>query len=167
VLVRKTRGRLSGWLGYTLSRTRRKIPAINGGRSYPSRYDHTHDLSLVGVYHLGERTLVSLNWVWATGDAVTFPGGRYVVDEHIASYYTERNSYRMPDYHRLDLACTWRLWKRGEREGNLNLSLYNAYGRRNAYAIDFRQNENDPTRLEAVRMALFTFVPSVSFSFRF
>ncbi|MCP4581829.1 MAG: TonB-dependent receptor [candidate division Zixibacteria bacterium] len=161
LLVKKNYGKLTGWLGYTLSRTRKKFPDINDGNSFPSRQDRTHDLSLVANYKHSKSWTFSANWIYYTGNAVTFPSGKYYYDEQIINMYTERNSYRMPAYHRLDLGATWS----GEMF-SWNFSLYNAYGRKNAYAIMFRKNEDDPTVTEAVRVSLFSFFPSITMNFR-
>ncbi len=165
LLLRKRTGRLTGWIGYTWSRTRRRFEALNGGAPFSPRHDRTHDLSTVASYRLNEGTTFSLTWVFATGEAVTFPSGRYRIDGQTVDLYTDRNGYRMPSYHRLDLGVTRRLYHKGRLEGDVTASLYNAYGRRNAYSIYFREQEDDPTRMEAVRLSLFSFFPSVTFSF--
>ena len=89
------------------------------------------------------------------------------MNDQTVFYYTERNGYRMPDYHRLDLGATLQLKKKKKYSSELTFSLYNAYGRENAYAINFRDNKEDPNKTEAVRYALFRFVPSVSYNFKF
>jgi hypothetical protein len=103
--------------------------------------------------------------VYNTGLAVTYPSGKYTIDGQTVNYYTERNSYRMPDYHRLDLGATYNFKKRGRYESNLNLSLYNAYGQKNPYTIYFRENEDNPAITEAVKIYLFQFFPSISYNF--
>jgi hypothetical protein len=158
----KKAGRFTGWLSYSLSRTRKKFDAINDGSPFPARQDRTHDLSLVGTYKLDDQWTVTAAWVYNTGNAVTFPSGKYIIDGHIINLYSDRNSYRMPPYHRLDIGFTWQ----GKRS-SWNFSLYNAYGRKNAYAIEFRKNETDPLKTEAVRIALFSFFPSVTYNFSF
>ena len=163
LLVRRRTGRLSGWVAYTLSRTREQFPLINGGASFPARQDRTHDITVVAVYDLNERWNLSADWVYYTGNAVTFPGGNYWIDNRLVPYYTERNGYRMPAYHRLDLSATWKI---GERS-SLNFSIYNAYDRMNAWAIFFRQNRTDPTKTEAVQITLFPIIPSVTYNFNY
>lgn len=162
-LIRKRAGRLSGWVGYTWSKTQEQFPGINSGRVFPARQDRTHDISIVAIYDLNPTWNFSAVWVYNTGNAVTFPGGNYWVDNRLVPYYTERNGYRMPAYHRLDLSATWKL---GERS-NLNFSIYNVYDRMNAYAIYFRQNRTDPTKTEAVRITLFPIIPSVTYNFNY
>ncbi|HUI09822.1 MAG TPA: TonB-dependent receptor, partial [Bacteroidota bacterium] len=162
-LVRKRAGRLSGWVDYTLSRTREQFPLINGGASFPARQDRTHDVNVVAVYDLNERWNLSAVWVYNTGNAVTFPAGNYWVDNRLVPYYTSRNGYRMPAYHRLDLSATWKI---GERS-SLNFSIYNVYDRMNAWAIFFRQNSTDPTKTEAVQITLFPIIPSITYNFNY
>ncbi|MBD3297980.1 MAG: TonB-dependent receptor plug domain-containing protein [candidate division Zixibacteria bacterium] len=162
VMLKKTRGRLSGWLSYTLSRSEKKFDAINDGAWFRARQDRIHDLEIVGLYELNDSWTMGVNWVYYTGNAVTFPSGKYIVDNHVANLYTGRNSYRMPSYHRLDIGFTWR----GKRS-SWNLSLYNAYGRRNAYAIYFETVDNQFPQTQAVRVALFTFFPSATYTFEF
>ena len=107
--VKKTAGKFTGWAGYTLSRTERLIDGINSNKWYPAKQDRTHDVILVGMYDLSPRLSISASWTYYTGNAVTFPSGKYSMDGSIAWLYTERNGYRMPDYHRLDLGATWKL----------------------------------------------------------
>ncbi|MGB5138387.1 MAG: TonB-dependent receptor, partial [Candidatus Zixiibacteriota bacterium] len=159
VLLRKNQGRLTGWLSYTLSKAERKFDAVNNGAWYRARQDRTHDIEIVGMYELSKRWTLGFTWVYYTGNAVTFPSGKYIVDDHVINLYTERNGYRMPAYHRLDIAFTWQ-----SEKSSWNFSLYNAYGRRNAYAIEFRQSEEDRSQTEAVRIALFSFFPSITYS---
>lgn len=167
LLLKKKAGRLSGWISYTLSKTERQIDGINGNDWYNARQDRTHDLALVATYQLSPKWTVSANWVYYTGDAITFPGGKYQVDGNTVYYYTRRNGYRMPDYHRLDLGATWKMKETRKWAHELSFSLYNAYGRENAYTIYFRDNKEDPNKTEAVKVALFKFIPSISYNFRF
>lgn len=166
-LLRKQTGRLTGWISYTLSRSLRQFDEINNGNEYPARQDRIHDIAIVAMYELSKKLKVSANWVYYTGSAVTFPSGKYEVNGLQVPYYTERNGYRMPDYHRLDIGLTWITRKTEKTERSWNFSLYNAYGRQNAYTISFRQNENNPQQTEAVQLALFTWVPSITYNFKF
>lgn len=167
LLLRKSSGRLTGWVSYTLSRTLREFEAINNGELYPARQDRIHDISVVGMYDITPKLNVSATWVYYTGDAATFPSGKYLVDGQLVPYYTERNGYRMPDYHRLDIGVNWERKKTEKFESSWNFSLYNAYGRENAYSIDFQQSETDPNVTEAVQLSLFKWVPSFSYNFKF
>ena len=163
LFLKKKYGRLNGWIGYTLSRTELKFAEINNGNYYPAHQDRTHDISVVGIYQLSDKWTFSATWVYYTGNAVTFPSGKYrILEYNEVNYFTERNGYRMPAYHRLDLGATWQ----GERS-SWTFSLYNAYGRENAYSIRFQKDPNDPAKTQAVQTALFKFVPSITYNFRF
>lgn len=165
--VKKRTGRLTGWVSYTLSRTFRIFDDINGGLKFPARQDRIHDIAIVGMFAINDKWSVSANWVYYTGNAVTFPSGRYVVDGLLIPYYTERNGYRMPDYHRLDLGATWTNRKTEKFESSWSFSIYNAYNRENAYSINFRQKADDPTTTEAVQLSLFKIIPAFSYNFKF
>jgi hypothetical protein len=167
LLLRKREGRLTGWIGYTLSRSERKIDGINNGDWYVARQDRTHDISIVGIYQLNPKWTFSGTWVYYTGNAISFPSGKYEIDKQVVFYYTERNGYRMPSYHRLDLSATCKFKEHKHFSSELAIGLYNAYGRQNAYAITFRQDPDDASRTQAVQTALFRFVPSVTYNFKF
>lgn len=167
VMLRKKEGKFTGWLAYTLSRTERQIEGINEGNWYVARQDATHDISLVGIYDINKKWSISATWVYNTGNAVTFPSGKYEIDGNVEFYYTERNGYRMPDYHRLDIGATRYFKKRKRFESSLNMSIYNVYGQKNAYSIDFEEDPNDPTKTHAVMTYLFTFIPSITYNFNF
>lgn len=166
-LFKKKSGRFTGWLSYTLSKTERRITGINNDNWYNARQDRTHDIAIVGSYELNKKWTLSANWIYYTGDAVTFPSGKYLVDDQPVFYYTERNGYRFPAYHRLDLGATMQLKKKEKFSSELVFSLFNAYGRQNAYTINFRQSKTDPEKTEAVQVSLFRFIPSVSYNFKF
>jgi hypothetical protein len=165
--IKKNLGKLTGWLSYTLSKTERVFAEINDGKPFPARQDRTQDVSITAIYNYSGKWTFSANWVFYTGDAVTFPSGKYVVDGSTINLYTERNGYRMPDYHRLDLGVTYYFKKSETREMSLSLSVYNAYARKNAYVINFRESETNPNNTEAVKLSLFSVVPSLTFNFRF
>ena len=163
LLVRKRYGRMSGWVGYTLSRTEEQFADINKGQPFPARQDRTHDISVVAIYEYNNDWTFSATWVYNTGNAVTFPSGNYKVENRLIPFYTERNGYRMPAYHRLDFSATWTLGPKS----NLNFSVYNVYNRLNAYAILFRQDPNNPNKTQAVQTTFFPFIPSVTYNFNF
>jgi hypothetical protein len=169
VYARKHAGRLTGWASYTLSRSERRVaglgpddPGINQGRYYPSPYDKTHDLSVVGFHPIGRQWTLGGTFVLASGLPATFPASRYRFNGLTILEYGDRNAARLPIYHRLDLTAT-RSW--GGKQ--LQFGLYNLYNRFNAQSIFFRSAEADPLRSEAVQTSVFGIVPSVSFSFRF
>ncbi|MBN9297883.1 MAG: TonB-dependent receptor [Filimonas sp.] len=166
-LFKKKAGKLTGWVSYTLSKTEKQINGINNNQWYNARQDRTHDIAIVAMYQLNKKWSLSANWVFYTGDAVTFPSGKYSVDNRVIFYYTERNGYRMPSYHRLDLGATLQLKKTKKFSSELAFSLYNAYGRENAYTITFQQDPDDATKTQAVQTTLFKWIPSIAYNFKF
>ena len=168
-LVRKQRGPLTGWVSYTLSKTERKIGGINNGDWYPVRYDRRHNVAVVGSYQLSKRLNVGANWTYVTGGAVTMPVGRFVYEGTAFPFYSSRNGYRLPDYHRLDLAVTLddRLKPGRKFNGSWTLSIYNAYARKNPFSIFFREKKDKPGETEAVMTYLFGVLPSVTYNFTF
>jgi hypothetical protein len=167
LFLKKNQGRFNGWISYTLSRTERKFDAINSGSYFPAKQDRTHDLSLVGMFDLNKNWTFSATWVYYTGNAVTYPTGKYEIEDRTMFLYSDRNANRMPAYHRLDLGATWISRKSKKFESSWNFSIYNAYGRDNAYMITFRDSQADPSKTEAVQTTLFKVVPSVSYNFKF
>lgn len=167
LFLKKKFGRFNGWIGYTLSRSERKIDGINDGAWYVANQDRTHDVSVVGIYELNKKWTLSATWVFATGNPMTFPSGKYVVDGHTIYYYEGRNQYRAPSFHRLDLGAICTLKKTKKYSSELAFSLYNAYGRKNAYMFDFRQNVKNPELSESYMIYLFSVIPSVSWNFKF
>ena len=166
-LVKKNQGRLHGWISYTLAKSIREFENINEGNTYPARQDRTHDISVVAIYELNDRWSFSGTFVYYTGNAVTFPSGKYQIENKTVNLYTERNGYRMPAYNRLDVGAT-RMGKKRERfESSWNFSIYNVYARKNAYSISFREDENDPSVTNAVRLSLFSIIPSITWNFKF
>jgi hypothetical protein len=166
-LLRKKKGKFTGWISYTLSRTERKIDFVNDGKYFAARQDRTHDLAIVLSYRPTKRWTISANWIYYTGNAVTFPSGVYVIEGKPIPYYTERNGYRMPDYHRLDFSVTLHSKKKRRFQSDFSLSVYNAYARENAYSITFQESEDNPGTTEAVQLSLFSIVPSFTWNFKF
>jgi len=167
LFVKKKYGKLTGWVSYTLSKSERKIDEVNEGSWYPVKQDRTHDISIVAMYDLTPKWSLAATWVYNTGSAVTFPSGKYMVDGQVVFLYTERNGYRMPAYHRMDIGATWQTKKTEKFESSWNFSIYNVYARENAYTISFREDPNDSTKTQAVQTSLFRLIPSVSYNFRF
>jgi hypothetical protein len=165
--LRKTRGRVNGWISYTLSRTERKFDGINNGNYYPAKQDRPHDISLVCLYDLNKKWNFSASWVFSSGNSVTYPVGKYEISGITKMLYADRNSSRMPSYHRLDISATWQLKKKQKFESSLNFSIYNFYGRENAYTITFREKENNSSETEAVLTSLFRSIPSITYNFKF
>jgi hypothetical protein len=165
--VSRNVGKLTGWLSYTLSRSEKQFENINYGHWFSARQDRTHNISVVLSYEIIERLTFAGNWIYYTGDAVTFPSGKYMIDGKLINLYTDRNGSRMPDYHRLDLGITYQFKPRKRWRSDINVSVYNAYNRKNAYSISFRESQSQPGTSEAVRLALFGIVPSVTWNFKF
>jgi hypothetical protein len=168
-MVRFNFEKLNGWVSYTLSKTKRKIAEINKGNVYNAPYDKPNDVSIVLNYLLNSRISFSATWVYATGAPLTVPSGRFVIDNTVLSVYSDRNAYRMPDYHRLDLSVNIKTKLRGKRKwyGEWNFSVYNAYARHNAWVINFVQDENNPNKTNAEMTYLFSIIPSITYNFKF
>ena len=167
-LLQKTQGAFTGWIGYTLARTEKKYTELNNNKWFPTRYDRKHDVSIVAMYQFNTILQVSASWVYSTGDAVTMPSGKYIIDGKEISYFTNRNGYRMPDYHRLDLGVTLIGKKTEKYESIWNFSIYNAYSRKNAFMIYFESvNDENPDVLQAVKVTLFPILPAITWNFKF
>jgi len=163
--IRKNTGKLTGWLAYTLSWSKTRIPGVNGGRWYDANNDRRHDISIVGMYQLSKRWTLNGAWVFNTGQAFTAPSGKYQIEDNWIYYYAERNGYRAPDYHRLDVSAVWsKRYRRSTHEWVF--SIYNLYNRYNPYLINFEDSENG-ARTKAVQYSLFGIVPSVAFNIKF
>ncbi|MEM9023352.1 MAG: TonB-dependent receptor, partial [Bacteroidota bacterium] len=168
--IKKRKGLLTGWISYTLARSERDIPGINNDEPYPSNYDRLHDLSVVAIYPISEKLKLGANFAFTSGRAITYPDSRYVVQGIQVPNYNNRNGERAPSYHRLDLSLTYtpkpnsnKRWK-----GEWVFSVYNVYNRRNPFSVYFRQDADNPTRTEAVRLSVFgSIVPAVTYNFQF
>lgn len=165
--LRKKYGRLTGWVSYTLSKTQRQFEAINGGKAFLAKQDRPNNISIVGMYQINPQLNFSATWVYYNGNAVTFPNGSYVVEDNVVPLYTNRNGYRMPDYHRLDIGLTLNNKKNRRFKSAWNFSVYNVYARENAYAINFRADPKDASKMQTVQLSLFRFIPSVTYNFNF
>lgn len=167
-LIRKNTGKLTGWVSYTYARSFRTINGVNFGKEYRSPYDRPHNFVIVLNYEITPRLDVSANWIYNTGQPVTYPYGQYTIGgTTYAIYNGSRNESRYPDYHRLDLSLNWQLpkrqWKRWESE--LNVSVYNVYARHNTWAVTFNQDGEGGVKTE--KIYLFSAVPSISYHFKF
>ncbi len=165
VQLEKKKGKFTGWISYTLARSLRSFDQIDGGKEFSARQDRIHDIAVVAMYRVSQKIALSSSFIYYTGDAVTFPSGKYQIDGTVIPYYTERNGYRMPDYHRLDLGLTVYFKERPKFEHNLNISIYNAYARENAYTITFEEDEQQPGKTKAIQTTLFRIVPSITYNF--
>lgn len=177
LMAKKTKGKFSGWLSYTLARTERQTPGINGGEWYASRFDQLHNLSLTGFYEINDRWTTSANFAFNTGSPTTFPTTRYTIQDFVVPHNAneERNNVRLPNYHRLDLSITRKgKIKEGKRwTGDWVFSVYNVYNRKNAFSIFFAQEDGripigSSVNTDAYRLSVIgSFIPSVSYNFKF
>ncbi|MBN2522949.1 MAG: TonB-dependent receptor [Bacteroidales bacterium] len=166
--VKKQTGKLTGWISYTYSRSFKKIPEIYDGKTYPASYDKPHDFALVVSYDFNDRWNVSGNWIYTSAPPRTMPTGRFEYQTAVAPVYSDRNSIRIFPYHRLDISATFRLNKYSNRFNHfLNLSVYNAYLRKNPIMIDLSQDEDDPLVTKAYMIYLYRIVPSLTYYVNF
>ncbi len=167
LFLKKKYGKFNGWIGYTLSKTEGKFNGINNGNYFPNKYDRTHDLSVVGIYQFSKRWTFSSTFVYSTGDAVTYPTGKYNIGGLTTYYYSSRNGYREPSTNHLDLGATLEGKQHKKYHSSWTFGVYNAYNRKNPYTITFQDSKTDPTRTEAVETSLFGIIPSVTWNFKF
>lgn len=167
LFFKKRYGRLNGWVGYTLSKTENKFDGVNDGHYFAATHDRTHDISVVGIYKLSNRWTLSSTFVYGTGNAVTYPHGKYQVGGLTTFYYADRNSDRMPAYHRLDLGATLEGKPHKRFHSSWTFGLYNAYNHKNPYTITFEDDPNNKTRTQAVQTSLFGRIPSITYNFTY
>ena len=166
LFLSKNIGNLSGWIGYTWSKTTRKFNELNKGLEFYSKYDRTHDLSIVANYQISKRLNFSTVFVYATGNTLTLPESAFLIDGDLILEWGERNSHRMEPYHRLDIALTLDGKKKGNYQSSWSFSIYNVYNRQNPYFIYFDVND-DNFGLTAKQVSLFPIIPSISWNFKF
>ena len=179
LFFQKKKGRLTGWIGYTLSRTERTFAAMNNGKAFPYRYDRTHDLSVVVNYTLGLKWEFSGVFVYGTGNALTMPTGRFtynlgynVIEQEPVftniNQYDKINDYRMPAYHRMDIAFTYtpKPKKQKRFKSSWNFSLYNLYNRANPYFI-YLDTDDDEQTIKGKMVYLFPIMPGITWNFKF
>lgn len=170
VYAKKEVGKTTGWISYTYSRSERKTPGISQNEWFLNRYDRPHNLNIVVSHELNKRSSLSANFVYASGAPSTFADSRLEFQDWDIPYNTteKRNNYRLPDFHRLDLSYTLQGKVRKRWKGEWVFSLYNVYARKNAYSVYFRQNEDDATKKEAVRLSIIgTIIPGITYNFKF
>jgi hypothetical protein len=172
LFVNKTKGRLTGWIGYSLSWTWRKFPALNFGEKYPAKYDRRNDMSIVALYELNKRWKLSASFVYGSGNAATLPQRFYFINGLLTQEYSRINEYRLPSYHRLDFSAI-NSPKRNERHKNKIewvFSIYNVYSRQNPYFIYFDQVgslADGNLQIQAKQVSLFPIIPAVTLNFKF
>lgn len=172
LFIKKTKGKWNGWISYTLSRTERKVQGISNNDWFLSRYDRTHLLNIVNTYDFNKKFSASVTFVFLSGTPSTFPDAKFQIQGYNVPYNTtnQRNNYRIPPYHRMDVGVTWNIdaMKTKRFKNQLVLSVYNVYNRRNPYSIYFRTNPDNPNETQAVRFSVIgSIVPAITWNFNF
>lgn len=181
--LEKKKGKLTGWIGYTLSYTWRRFRDINFGEAFHPRYDRRHDISVVALYKFSDRVNLSATWVYGSGNAISLPEGRFFFQDvpgttdpaqlvNVIPLVRRRNSFRMEPYHRFDIGLVYALRPKWG-EADLSFSIYNAYNRMNPFFIYFEtvtENPDGTGRIlgfQAKQVSLFPVIPSITYNFRF
>ena len=175
-LVKKNKGKTTGWIGYTWSKTTRFFDEVNNGNAFPAKYDRRHDLSITATHKYSNKWTFSGVFVYATGNSITLPTERYVIGENIYTEFTSRNGFRIDPYHRLDIGATYTPKKKRKYQSSWNFSIYNLYSRKNPYFIYFALEAPegvDGSLVEgnltpkAYQVSIFPILPSVTWNFNF
>lgn len=180
MMFKKSEGRFTGWISYTLSKAERRTPGLNGGRGinngqyYATNYDKPHNIAITGNYKISDKWSVSANLIYQSGRPATYPESKYTFNGISIPEYSERNAHRLPDYHRLDIAATLQGKQTKRGKGQWIFGLYNLYNRQNAANITFREtliNDNEAGLgtgiAKAYKLTYFGIVPSISYEFKF
>ena len=176
LLLKKNKGRTTGWIGYTWSKTTRFFDEVNNGNSFPAKYDRRHDLSVTATHKYSNKWTFSSVFVYATGNSITLPTERYVIGENIYTEFTSRNGFRIDPYHRLDIGATYTPKKKKKFQSSWNFSIYNVYSRKNPYFIYFALESPEGTdgslvegnlTPKAYQVSIFPILPSVTWNFNF
>jgi CarboxypepD_reg-like domain/TonB-dependent Receptor Plug Domain len=170
LFIKKRKGLNTGWISYTLSKTTLEFPELANGEPFFAKYDQRHDLALVYSRELTEKWSLSTVFVYTTGNALTLPVGRYMVQGNLLNHYTDINSFRMPAYHRLDVSFNYKPQKNRKYQTSWDFGIYNVYNRSNPYYIFFKiEGDIDEyyLKVEAKQVSLFPIMPFVAWSFKF
>ncbi len=175
LFLQKNKGRLTGFASYTLSKTDLDIPGVNRGQAFPANYDRRHVGNVMANYSLDDRWSIGSTFTYSTGRPFTLPVGRYQFDDYNVDLFSNRNSYRLPDFHRLDLSGNYEPRRNANRrwKTSWNFAIYNAYNRRNPFTIYTQSIKDedgrviDPDKKEARMVYLFPILPSVSYKITF
>jgi hypothetical protein len=180
LMVKKSEGRFTGWISYTLSKAERRTPGINGGRGinngeyYVTNYDKPHNLSITANYKLNDKWSFSTNFIFQSGRPITYPESKYTFNGLSVPEYSERNAFRLPSYHRLDIAATLKGKETKRFKSQWIFGIYNTYNRQNAANITFREATTTTNNYEvgtgvnkAFQLTYFGIVPSISYEFKF
>lgn len=169
--VKKSKGKLNGWIGYTLSKSERSFSEIENGRWYPAVYDRPHDLSVVANYNLSKKWDLGAIFVYGTGKLYTPVSGFFLIEQNINLFYGPRNSARLDDYHRLDISATYTPSPDSKKrfKGSWTFSLYNTYNRKNPFFINFDTKsdfQSGNTTIESTKITIFPLIPSITYNFK-
>jgi hypothetical protein len=169
--LKKAKGKLNGWIGYTLSRTERSFDRIEDGRWYPAVYDRTHDVSVVVNYKLSKKIDVGGVFIYGSGRLFTPTNGFFFIEQNLNLFYGPRNSQRLPDYHRMDLSVNYKPKPNSTKKwkGEWNFSVYNVYNRKNPFFINFDTKsdfQTGVTTIEGSKITIFPFIPSITYNFK-
>jgi hypothetical protein len=180
VMIRKNSGRLTGWIGYTYSRTWKNTDSqfpedlINRGNYYPASFDRPHDVSSSLQFSISRRWSISGNFIYSSGRPATMPEYQFEINGRKMVYFSDRNKYRLPDYHRLDLSVTYHGHLRAEQRyrSSWTFSLYNVYGRSNPYSVYYTKDQptaaNDYRDYVLYKLSIVDRpIPTISYNFRF
>ncbi len=179
-LVRKSKGKFTGWISYAYSRTVKQITDVNNGNAFPAAYDRPHNISITLAYATGRHWSFSSHWMYLTGSPFTSPTGFYYVNGYSIPVYGEKHNDRYPDYHRMDISASFALSKPDKRfQHNLIFTVYNAYGRHNPFSVNFNKIMDDngnilvpanlqgDTELIPTSISVAGAIPSLNYTFRF
>ncbi len=181
ISLRKETGKLTGMMGYSLSKTEKQIKDVNNDRVYPANYDRPHEFSIFLSYNISRHWRLSTNWTYATGNPTTTPSGFVLIEGKYIPVYNERNNSRFPDYHRLDISATVGSdpAKNKRFQHQLTMGIYNLYGRKNPISINFNKIEEsngnlnisndqlDMREMFPTQTYLFNVVPTLTYNFKF
>lgn len=169
--INKTKGKFTGWIGYTLSWTWREFKDLNFGQRFPAKYDRRHDISLVGTYELNKKLTFSGVFIFGTGNAITLPTGYYFVEQNLIQDYSKINQYRIFPYHRLDLSLIYTPKGNTNKKlkGSWAFSIYNVYSRQNPYIIyvDTEGTLSSGASVKVNQISIFPILPSITYNFKF
>lgn len=171
--IKKSKGRFTGFIGYTLSYAIRHFPELNQGQDFYAKYDRRHDISISLSYEfIRQKLSLSTVWVFSSGNHLTVPSSYYFINGNLVTEYGSKNGYRMPPYHRLDISLNWTIKKTSKFETGLNFSIYNVYNRLNPYVLYYQTQitiyDNDFSMTnKGIQLSLFPIIPSISWNFKF
>jgi hypothetical protein len=170
LFIKKSKGKLNGWFGYTFSRTLRIFPDINGGKEFPSTFDRVHDLVFVANYQLSKKWDLNANYIYSTGRPFTPLKSLFLIDQNLNIDYASRNSLRLPDYHRLDVGATYT--PKPDKQGlksSWTFSVYNLYNQQNPFFVYYNINgvlRQGSAKLTAYQVTIFPIIPSITWNYK-